>query len=232
MPVFQLEKKIIFPPPELAEPEGLLAVGGDLSPERLLEAYRNGIFPWFGAGDPILWWSPAPRLVLFPDEFHVPRRLGRIVRQDVFTITADTCFKDVIRRCAVKRTRDRQDTWITDDMIDAYCRLHELGYAHSIECWKGDILAGGLYGLVMDRVFFGESMFSDMSNSSKVALYYLVQHARYKGINMIDCQMRTEHLIRFGAREIDRNRFQELLRENIRNPAPQRKWLLSSGCKE
>ncbi len=226
MPVFQLTQKIVFPPTHLAEHDGLLAVGGDLSPERLLEAYRRGIFPWYGEGDPILWWSPAPRLVLFPEEFHISKRLSRIIRKGIFTVTADTSFQEVIRNCAAKRSQERRETWITKDMIEAYKCLHKLGYAHSIECWKDGHLAGGLYGIALDHVFFGESMFSDVTNSSKVALFHLVQHASQTGINLIDCQVKTEHLVRFGAREISRARFQELLAKNIQKPAKQKKWRL------
>ena len=226
MPVFQLNRDIVFPSPELAEPDGLIAVGGDLSPERLLEAYRSGIFPWYSEGDPILWWTPSPRLALFPEEFYISRRLARIIRQNIFSVTADSAFEEVITNCAAKRSENRNETWITQDMLSAYCHLHELGYAHSIECWKEDKLVGGLYGIALDQVFFGESMFSDMSNSSKIALNALVQHAIKSGIVLIDCQMRTEHLINLGAREISRARFQNLLRKNIQELHPQKKWLL------
>ncbi|MCL7488744.1 MAG: leucyl/phenylalanyl-tRNA--protein transferase [Desulfobulbaceae bacterium] len=226
MPVFQLSREIIFPPPELAEPDGLLAVGGDLSPERLLEAYRSGIFPWFGEGDPILWWTPSPRLVLIPQEFHVSRRLARVLRQNIFSITADTAFREVITNCAAKRSRNREETWITPDMVNAYCHLHDLGYAHSIECWKENRLVGGLYGVALDHVFFGESMYCETSNASKIALHTLVRHAMNSGIHFIDCQMRTEHLLSLGAREISGNSFQELLRNSIKTIRPQKKWRL------
>jgi len=226
MPVFQLGTENVFPPPELADPDGLLAVGGDLSPERLLMAYRSGIFPWFAEGDPILWWSPSPRLVLFPEEFHVSRRLTRILRQGIFTVTADARFRDIIANCADKRSKNRDRTWITMEMAEAYCRLHELGYAHSIECWKEGRLAGGLYGVALGRVFFGESMYSDESNASKIALHALVQHAKEIGIAFIDCQMRTGHLVRLGAREISRPVFQRLLQNNIQYISPKKKWRL------
>jgi len=232
MPVFQLSREIIFPPPELAEPEGLIAVGGDLSPERLLEAYRSGIFPWFGEGDPILWWTPSPRLVLIPQEFHVSRRLARLIRQNIFSVTADTAFREVIRNCAAKRSKNRPETWITGDMIKAYCHLHDLGYAHSIECWKENRLVGGLYGVALDRVFFGESMYFETSNASKVALHALVKHAQHKDIRFIDCQMRTDHLINLGAREFSRKSFQEILRESIKKIHPQKKWRLQKTDKE
>lgn len=226
MPVFQLSSEILFPPPELAEPDGLLAIGGDLSPQRLLAAYRIGIFPWYGAHDPILWWTPSPRLVLFPEEFHTSRRLARTIRQNAYTLTADRAFRDVIMNCAAKRSGNRDETWITPDMIDAYCGLHKLGYGHSIECWRGDELAGGLYGICLDRAFFGESMFSNISNTSKIALYALVQHALNTGIRLIDCQMKTKHLLSLGAREISRPRFRELLDNNIRDLKPRDKWQL------
>ena len=226
MPVFRLNRDITFPSPELAEADGLIAVGGDLSPERIVEAYRSGIFPWYGEGDPILWWTPSPRLIMFPDEFYTSRRLARTIRQNVFSITADSAFEKVITNCAAKRSDNRIETWITSEMLNAYCHLHELGYAHSIECWKEDKLVGGLYGIALDHVFFGESMFSHIDNSSKVALNALVQHAKKTGINFIDCQMRTEHLISLGAREISRTRFEELLNKNIQEITPQQKWIL------
>lgn len=226
MPVFQLGRQLIFPPPAMAEPNGLLAIGGDLSPARIIEAYRQGIFPWYGEGDPILWWSPAPRLVLFPEEFHLPRRLARTIRQKTFTVTADTFFYDIIHQCARTRIEAGVETWITAEMIEAYGRLHELGFAHSIECWRGPELAGGLYGIGLGRIFFGESMFSLVGNASKIALHALVQHASLTGIQMIDCQMRTKHLIRFGARELARSDFQEMLDRFVYPLAPQKKWRL------
>lgn len=226
MPVFQLNRELNFPAPELAEADGLIAVGGDLSPARLLAAYRQGIFPWYGEGDPILWWTPSPRLVLFPEEFHISRRLARIIRQQTFSVTADHAFKKVITNCAAKRSNKRADTWITQDMVTAYCRLHDLGYAHSIECWHENRLVGGVYGVSLDRLFFGESMFSDMSNASKIALHGLVRLAIKKGITLIDCQMRTDHLVSLGAREISRTAFQHHLREYIAELQPQTKWRL------
>lgn len=232
MPVFQLGKQLTFPPPELAEPNGLLAVGGDLSPARIIAAYRQGIFPWFGEGDPILWWSPAPRLVLFPEEFHLPRRLARTIRQNVFTVTADTVFHEIIDRCARIRIEAGAETWITGEMIEAYCCLHELGYAHSIESWRGAELAGGLYGVALGKIFFGESMFSLAGNASKIALHALIRHATATGIHMIDCQMRTEHLIRLGARELSRKDFQHILNRFVYPLAPQKKWRLRITDKE
>ncbi len=226
MPVFQLPHDIIFPLPEHAEPDGLLAVGGDLSPARLLAAYCQGIFPWYSEGEPILWWSPAPRLVLYPGEFHLPRRLARTMRRNVFSVSADTAFREVMENCARVRTESGEGTWITAEMLAAYCRLHEIGFAHSIECWHQGRLAGGLYGVCLDRVFFGESMFTRVRDASKVALARLVEHARATGIGMIDCQMTTDHLLRFGAREVDRQRFQDELQDLIREIRPQKKWRL------
>ncbi|WP_456473530.1 leucyl/phenylalanyl-tRNA--protein transferase [Desulfolithobacter sp.] len=226
MPVFQLPKEPLFPPPDLAQPDGLLAVGGDLSPTRLLAAYREGIFPWYSEGEPLLWWSPAPRLVLFPEKFHLPRRLARTMRRKIFRITADTAFRDVINSCGTLREKSGEGTWITRDMIEAYSLLHELGYAHSIECWQDDTLAGGLYGVCLDRVFFGESMFTRIRDSSKVALAALVEHAIATGIAMIDSQMTTDHLLRFGAREVSREKFQDLLDRYIDGLRPQKKWRL------
>ncbi|MGD9663510.1 MAG: leucyl/phenylalanyl-tRNA--protein transferase, partial [Porticoccaceae bacterium] len=208
MPVFRLTDALLFPSPEFAEEDGLLAVGGDLSPERLIMAYSQGIFPWYSEGDPLLWWSPAPRLVLFPREFHLPKRLRRILNADTFTVTADTAFAEVLAGCATALGRDKNGTWITREMQQAYLELHKYGFAHSIECWQKDQLAGGLYGVCLDQVFFGESMFTRISNASKVALATLVRIALQKDIALIDCQMTTEHLVRFGARELPREAFQ------------------------
>lgn len=197
-----------------------------MSTERLLSAYRLGIFPWYDEKSPLLWWSPAPRLVLLPDEFHVPKRLARSMRKQTFTVTADTAFSRVIADCAGFRGKNREQTWITPDMQKAYIRLHELGYAHSIECWQDSILAGGLYGIALDRVFFGESMFTRVQDASKTALHALVQYALRSDISLIDCQIRTEHLAGFGAREISREDFQNMLQRFIRTVEPQKKWRL------
>ncbi len=226
MPVFQLTDEILFPSPEFAEPDGLLAIGGDLFPPRLITAYRQGIFPWYSEGEPILWWSPAPRLVLFPEQFHLPRRLARTIRKQVFLVTADTAFADVIASCGSLRKESGEGTWITEEMKNAYIHLHELGFAHSVECWFEGELAGGLYGVCLDRVFFGESMFSRRTDASKVALAELVRHADEIGIRAIDCQMSTAHLLRFGSREIVREEFQEILEQFIQTIAPQKKWRL------
>jgi leucyl/phenylalanyl-tRNA--protein transferase len=224
MPVFQITDKLAFPPAELAEKNGLLAIGGDLSPERLLLAYRKGIFPWYSEGDPILWWSPSPRLVIFPDEFKIPKRLSRLMRQKSFTVTMDLAFRQIISACAGSDNRQEKGTWITNDMQEAYCTLHDMGYAHSVECWHEEELAGGLYGISLGKIFFGESMFSILPNSSKIALVHLVQKLQEWNFDLIDCQMRTEHLMQFGAREIPGNHFQKLLDKNTARPEQKGKW--------
>lgn len=224
MPVFRLPDEILFPHPMLAESSGLLAVGGDLSPERLIAAYQNGIFPWYSEGDPLLWWFTAPRLVLFPSELHVSRRLARTIRQQRFTVCFDHDFARVINACGSSRAAKGEDTWITKEMRQAYIRLHELGYAHSVECWQGDNLVGGLYGLRLDRVFFGESMFTRISNGSKVAFVALVHQLEMLGVKLIDCQMTTGHLLRFGARELDGNAFIGQLDQLIHTTSPDGKW--------
>ncbi len=227
MPFFRLTQALIFPSPEFAEPDGLLAVGGDLSPARLIMAYSQGIFPWFSMGDPILWWSPAPRLVLFPHEFHLPRRLRRTMAADTFQVSADTAFAQVVAGCATASGRREKGTWITPEMQQAYCRLHELGFAHSIECRQDGRLAGGLYGVCLDGIFFGESMFTVVTDASKVALAALVQQALRLNLAMIDCQMTTEHLLRFGTREVSREVFQAQLEAHIDSCQPQEKWQLA-----
>jgi leucyl/phenylalanyl-tRNA--protein transferase len=207
MPVFRLDRRPIFPPPELADEEGLLAVGGDLAIERLLAAYANGIFPWYEPGGPILWWSPDPRLVLFPDELHVSRRLARTLRSGRFTTTRDAAFPRVIRACAEAERPDQPGTWITPEMQRAYIRLHEAGFAHSVETWRDDNLVGGIYGVRLGRTFFGESMFHAETDASKVALVALVDWLKSGGIGLIDCQVSTPHMLRMGAREVPRAEF-------------------------
>ncbi len=210
MPVYRLPEAVLFPPVEHAAKSGLLAVGGDLSPERLLAAYREGIFPWYGAGEPILWWSPDPRFVLFPDELHVSRSMRQFLKKRVVRITFDRAFREVISAC--RKPRPGQDgTWITREMLEAYCALHDLGYAHSVEVWQGESLVGGLYGLSLGRAFFGESMFSAIPNASKAALVTLVEHLRKRGFDLIDCQVETDHLAGLGARPIPRRTFCSLL---------------------
>ncbi len=224
MPVFQLTDKLIFPPPKLAEENGLLAIGGDLSPERLLLAYRSGIFPWYSEGEPILWWSPSPRLVIFPAEFKVPKRLSRLMRQEKHSITMDKAFLQVITACASTDKRQEKGTWITGAMIEAYCRLHDMGFAHSVECWLENKLIGGLYGISLGGIFFGESMFSGEPNSSKAALVHLVKKLQEWDFDLIDCQMKTEHLMQFGAREIPGDEFQKLLNKSTARSDRKGKW--------
>nr|VFJ53727.1 MAG: leucyl/phenylalanyl-tRNA--protein transferase [Candidatus Kentron sp. DK] len=200
-----------FPDPihAMTEPNGLLAMGGDLEPDRLLLAYRGGIFPWYSEGEPILWWSPDPRAVLFPEEIHLSRRLMRTLRQGHFQVTHNRCFADVVRGCAAPRP-ESGGTWITGEMRRAYLRLHELGFAHSIECWREGELAGGLYGVALGEVFFAESMFTRVRDASKVALKALCR----RGYRLIDCQFLTGHLARLGAVEIPRDRFLTLVRKH------------------
>ena len=223
MPVFSLNQSLAFPPPQLARADGLLAVGGDLSPERLLLAYQMGIFPWSGPGEPLLWWAPDPRLVLFPEELRIPRRLARTIRQQRFRVEFDRDFAQVIRLCGETR-QETTGTWLDPPLIKAFCHLHRLGFAHSVECYLGERLVGGLYGLALDRVFFGESMFSLVRDSSKVALAGLAARLRERNFSVIDCQVRTEHLLRLGAREIAGAQFFQLLRENIGHTAPDGPW--------
>jgi leucyl/phenylalanyl-tRNA--protein transferase len=224
MPIFQLNDGIQFPPPEYAEENGLLAIGGDLRPERLLMAYSKGIFPWYSPGDPILWWFTSPRLVLFPGEFRIPRRLARYARTTSVAITRDRDFSRVVRECAGIRTEKGGETWISAEMQQAYTTLHQLGFAHSIECRQGDTLVGGLYGIALDRVFFGESLFSRTKCASQFALIALVEYAKRKNFQLIDCQMTTKHLLRFGAREISGREFQTNLKQYIKNIIPSTDW--------
>jgi len=214
-----------FPPLEqaLTEPNGLLAAGADLSPQRLYHAYRQGIYPWFSEGQPILWWSPDPRMVLFPAEFRIPRSLGKRLHRRDYEIRVDTAFADVMRECAKPRS-DGAGTWITPDMIAAYCELHRLGHAHSVETWIDGKLAGGLYGIAIGRAFYGESMFARVSDASKIAFAHLVRQLERRQFGMIDCQMNTAHLARFGAREIRRTEFSRNLTELVNYPSPAAVW--------
>jgi len=225
MPVFRLTKALVFPPCHYAEPDGLLAVGGDLSPERLLLAYRQGIFPWYSEHAPILWWSPDPRLVLFPRELKITKSLQRVIKKNVFKVTIDKAFRNVIMHCAEVRRNHGEGTWIVPEMLDAYCLLHRLGYAHSVESWYQGELVGGLYGVALGRVFFGESMFAKRTDASKVALVYLVRLLRQWQFELIDCQVTTHHLMTFGAREIPREDFLALLAASIRNPVTPELWV-------
>ena len=224
MPIFRLSEKISFPPPQFAEPEGLLAVGGDLSQKRLMLAYRMGIFPWFSEGDPILWWSPDPRLVIYPAELIISSRLRRAIKQGIFDITIDTAFDRVIDACAQTRVNNDQGTWILEEMVEAYCRLYKSGYAHSVEAWHDGKLAGGLYGVSLGGCFFGESMFTNVSNASKVALAALCDFLKRLSFDFIDCQVASAHLMGMGAREISRSRFLEELEKSMRRHTLRGKW--------
>jgi leucyl/phenylalanyl-tRNA--protein transferase len=224
--VFRLGRDIVFPDPALAEPDGLLAIGGDLSPERLLTAYAEGIFPWYDERSPILWWSPDPRLVLEPSRLHVSRSLARTIRRGAYRVSADAAFEQVIRRCADHPRPGQSGTWITSEMIEAYLRLHRLGFAHSFEAWAGSSLAGGLYGVSLGGAFFGESMFADRPDASKVAFARCVEWLAAHGVALVDCQVRTEHLVSLGAREIPRAEFLVRLPHLLERPALRGKWAL------
>ncbi len=224
MPVYLLSDDLIFPSPRLAPKEGLLAVGGDLSQERLLLAYRMGIFPWYSRYEPILWWSPDPRLVLYPGELRVSRSLQKTIKKGLFRVTLDQAFEAVITACAQSRTSADEGTWIVEEMIGAYCNLHESGFAHSVETWRDDELVGGLYGVSLGRCFFGESMFTHISNASKVAFVALVKYLQALNFNLIDCQVTTPHLLRFGAREIPRTRYLNELDKSLKPSTLKGQW--------
>lgn len=214
-----------FPPVERAlhEPNGLLAAGGGLAPERLLAAYRRGIFPWYSDDQPVLWWSPDPRMVLFPAEFRMPRSLAKRLRRRDYEIRVDTAFADVMRACAMPRG-DGAGTWITPEMIAAYCELHRRGHAHSVETWIDGELAGGLYGMALGRAFYGESMYTRVADASKIAFAHLVRQLARWQFGLIDCQMNTAHLARFGAREIPRAEFSRSLAVLVNYPPPAAVW--------
>ena len=223
MPVYRLPEAIAFPPVEHAEESGLLAVGGDLSPERLLAAYREGIFPWYGDGEPILWWSPDPRFVLFPDELRVSRSMRQFLKKGSVRITFDQAFREVIAAC--RKPRPGQDgTWITTEMREAYAVLHDLGFAHSVEVWREKELVGGLYGVSLGRAFFGESMFSAIPNASKAALITLVPHLKERGFDLIDCQVESAHLAGLGARPTPRRDFCAFLKQSLRHETLRGNW--------
>lgn len=218
MPVFALSDKIEFPPVHLTRYDGLLAVGGDLSEKRILLAYRSGIFPWYGREDPILWWSPDPRLVLFPSEIKISKSLKKTIKKGKFRITMDRDFEGVIHACAQVRLNKGEETWLGGEMIRAYTRLHKSGYAHSVEAWCDGRLVGGLYGLSLGRTFFGESMFSCENDASKVAFAALAGFAEERSFDMIDCQVSSPHLKRLGAREISREEYLKILEKSLVNP--------------
>jgi len=224
MPLFRLSEKIEFPPAWLARSDGLLCIGGDLCTKRLILAYRNGIFPWFSNSEPILWWSPDPRLVLFPSKIRVSKSLKKTIRKDCFSIRINTAFEQTIVACSQPRQDKPEGTWLVDEMIDAYITLHKMGFAHSVEAWQGDRLAGGLYGVSLGKTFFGESMFSLVSNASKVALVALAQELDSQGFEIIDCQVTSEHLLRMGAQEITRNLFLDILNNGVDQKVPAGLW--------
>ena len=224
MPIFRLVDEPIFPPPDYADPSGLLAVGGDLSKERLLEAYRLGIFPWYSDDQPILWWSPDPRLVLDLKDFGISRSLRKTLKKGVFQVTFDHAFEQVIQACAVVPRAAQNGTWITEEMQEAYINLHGLGYAHSVESWFGEKLAGGLYGVSLGKAFFGESMFHLKTDASKVALATLVEKLKSWDFHFIDSQMTTEHMVRLGAKELPRRIFLKRLQSALRHPTRRGRW--------
>jgi leucyl/phenylalanyl-tRNA---protein transferase len=226
MPVFKLDDRLEFPPANLAE-DGLLAVGGDLSPERLVLAYSRGIFPWYEDGLPILWHSPDPRMVLEAEALRVPRSLRKTIRKQPYRLTLDLAFGDVIDACAHAPRPGQDGTWITAEMRDAYVRLYELGLGHSAEAWRGDELVGGLYGVSLGAVFFGESMFARADDASKIAFVTLVGELRRRGIALIDCQVYTDHLARFGAVEWPRSRYLRALSQALRRPTHRGRWRFS-----
>jgi leucyl/phenylalanyl-tRNA---protein transferase len=213
--MFFLSKDLFFPPVHQADDDGVLAVGGDLSPERLLLAYKNGIFPWFEDDDPILWWSPNPRMVLFLDELIVSKSMRNIINRNFFRVTFNQNFKDVISNCQNIKRDGQNGTWITNDMIDAYCKLHELGIAKSVEVWQNHALVGGLYGIDLGNIFCGESMFSKVSNASKIAFIALVNYLKTNNYKLLDCQVYNPHLESLGCREIERKDFIAILKPQI-----------------
>ena len=209
--MYFLLKELFFPDVTEADRDGILAVGGDLSPERLLLAYQSGIFPWFDSDDPILWWAPHQRMVLFPDELVASKSMRSILRKEIFTVTFNKDFRGVISNCSQIRRNGQRGTWITNEMIEAYVKLHELGFAKSVEVWQNNELVGGLYGIDLGHVFCGESMFSKVSNASKVAFITLVENLKIRKYKLIDCQVHNDHLESLGAREIEREEFMQIL---------------------
>ena len=224
MPIFRLDERIVFPPPELAEPDGLLAVGGDLRPRRLLTAYAMGIFPWYSEGQPILWHSPDPRFVLEASHAHVPRSLEKRMRRGEYEIRFDTAFTDVVQACARVPRPGQRGTWITSDMREAYAAMHRLGHAHSVEVYDGERLVGGLYGMAVGRMFFGESMFSAESGASKVALASLARALHDWGWPLLDAQVDNDHLQRLGVELWPRSRFQQAIAPLVCADEPRGPW--------
>lgn len=227
MPVFRLIDALVFPDPSRAEPSGLLAVGGDVRPERVLLGYRQGIFPWYSEGEPIWWHSPDPRFVLEPARLHVPRSLAKVLRRGDYSVRLDANFGAVIRNCAQRRRPRQQGTWITGDMLRAFEALHEEGWAHSAEAYEGERLVGGLYGVSIGDVFFGESMYADAGDASKFAFVVLVRWLASQGVRLVDSQVRTEHVARFGGQDWRRARYLERLAELVDQPTRRGPWRLS-----
>ena len=223
MPVFRLNRQPVFPPVEMSEENGLLAVGGDLSPERLVLAYRQGIFPWYADGEPILWWSPDPRFVLYPEKLKVARSMRQTLKKNLFAVTYDRDFQAVMEGCRERRAKG-DGTWITDEMFEAYRRLHEEGLAHSVEVWSGGDLAGGLYGVSLGKCFFGESMFTRVSNASKAGFIALTRTLQRLRFVLIDCQVYTDHLLSLGAEMIPRPAFLDVLKGAAQGQTFQGNW--------
>lgn len=214
MPIFQLTEDLVFPHPKFANDDGILAVGGDLSVNRLILSYKNGIFPWFNEDDPIIWWSPDPRCVLFTDNIKISKSMRQLLSKNEFDVTLDNNFVDVISNCGKTKRKGQKGTWITEEMRFAYLELHKQGFAHSVEVWNNSELVGGLYGVFIGKTFFGESMFAKKSNTSKYGFIKLVEALNKSDVSLIDCQTTTEHLISLGAEEINRDRFLQLLEVN------------------
>jgi len=223
MPVYELGRDIAFPPVELSTKEGILAIGGDLKPERLLEAYRRGIFPWYSEPEPILWWSPDPRCVLFPHEVVISGSMYKILKKGTFHFTADTCFRDVMIACAQDR-QPRPGTWITQDILESYCALHDLGFAHSLEVWEEGKLAGGLYGVSLGSIFVGESMFHVRPNASKAAFILLCRRLAELGFMIVDCQVYSPHLGSLGAWDVPRREYLKLLKMALEHETRRGSW--------
>ncbi|MCM2283751.1 MAG: leucyl/phenylalanyl-tRNA--protein transferase [Desulfobacula sp.] len=224
MPLFRLSERLDFPPAWLARSDGLLCFGGDLSAQRILLAYEKGIFPWFSENEPILWWSPDPRLVLFPENIKVSRSLKKTIKKNTFNLTMDHAFEETILSCAKPRRKEYAGTWLVEEMIEAYIQLHNLGYAHSIETWKDGRLVGGLYGICLGGIFFGESMFSFEDDASKTALTALARHLEQHRFDLIDCQVTTNHLLSMGATEISRNTYLDIIQRSIKRTDLRNVW--------
>lgn len=224
MPVYALTDALVFPPVHLAEPDGLLAAGGDLTVARLLLAYQSGLFPWFSQGDPILWWSPDPRMMMRPNDAYRSKSMQQVLRRQTFRITFDQAFDAVIEACSEVPRAGQRGTWITTTMMEAYQALHREGFAHSVEAWQGDQLVGGLYGVSIGTAFFGESMFTRVSNASKAAFLTLCQCLEEEGFSLIDCQVYTDHLASLGAYEAPRPEFLDQLRQAVAHPTRRGNW--------